>query len=178
MEEINEEFPGEPLPGESAVPELEPESRKVWRTIAIVVGVLLFVGLIAASGYGLVTHPDLTAVLRDVSIIVLALVTIIIGLFLIILIYQLQSLTALLRDEIKPILDSANQTASTVRGTTTFVSDTLVRPAINAWSYAAGARQTLGVLFGFGRRKRRRERQMRQAPPPAPPPPSQPEETP
>ncbi|MGD9374225.1 MAG: hypothetical protein PVJ23_00460 [Anaerolineae bacterium] len=178
MEEIKEEMPGEPLTESSQPLELEPEKRDVWRTIAIVAAVLLFVALIVAAGYGLVTNPDLTEVLRDISIIVLALVTIIIGAFLIILVYQLQSLTVLLRDEIKPILNSANQTANTVRGTTTFVSDTIVRPAINAWSYAAGARQTLWVLFGFGRRKRRRERQVQQPRPAAPPPSSQPEETP
>ena len=108
MEEIKEEMPGEPLTESSQPLELEPEKRDVWRTIAIVAAVLLFVALIVAAGYGLVANPDLTEVLRDISIIVLALVTIIIGAFLIILVYQLQSLTVLLRDEIKPILNSMN----------------------------------------------------------------------
>jgi hypothetical protein len=171
MEEIKERIPDEPLPEGRHTLEVEPQKRDVRRTLAIVVGVLLFVALIVAALYGLVTNPLLTEVLRDISIIVLALVTIIIGAFLIILVYQLQSLTVLLRDEIKPILNSANQTANTVRGTTNFVSETVVKPAINAWSYAAGARQTLWVLFGFGRRKRRRERQVRPVQP-SPPPPS------
>ena len=109
----------------------------------------MVIGLIL---YGMVTHPILTSILRDISIIVLALVTLIIGLFLIVLIFQLQSLIVLLREEIKPILDSANETASTVRGTTTFVSDAVVTPMIHIVSLFAGVGQTFRTLRGTGRK--------------------------
>jgi hypothetical protein len=88
----------------------------------------------------------------------LALVTIVIGLFLVILVFQLQSLIVLLRDEVKPILDSANQTASTVRGTTTFVSDSVVKPMIGAASFAAGVGRTVRILTGTDQKKQRRNR--------------------
>ena len=134
----------------------EEKGRQTGRTVGIVLGVVLALAIIGACLYGLISNPPFTAVLRDVFIIVLALVTVIIGLFLIILIFQLQSLMTLLRDEIKPILESANQTASTVRGTTTFVSDAVVTPVIQAASLAAGVRQTLKALAGDSRQRPRR----------------------
>jgi hypothetical protein len=60
----------------------------------------------------------------------MALETIIVGLVLVILIYQIAKLTNLLETEIKPILESTNETISTLRGTTKFISDNLVEPVI------------------------------------------------
>jgi hypothetical protein len=137
--------------------------NRTLQTAGLVLIALVVLAVLGAIGYGLVTHPPFTAVLRDISIIVLALVTVVIGLFLTILIFQLQSLTALLRDEIKPILDSANQTANTVRGTTTFVSDAVVSPMIKVASFAAGVGQTLRVLTGSDHKRKRRT-----PPPPGP----------
>jgi hypothetical protein len=70
------------------------------------------------------------------------------SILLAVLLFQLQSLTVLLRDEIQPILESINQTTSTVRGTTTFVSDTVVSPVIKVAGYVSGVRQASRVLFG------------------------------
>jgi len=149
MEEIPQVTPAQEPAGESD------RREQSLRTIGIVIILLVILAIIGAAGYGLVTHPNLTAVLRDISIIVLALVTIVIGAFLAILMFQLQSLTALLRDEIKPILEAANDTASTVRGTTTFISDAVVTPVIAAASYASAVRQTIKTLTGSPSRKDR-----------------------
>lgn len=135
-----------------------PKGNRTLRTIVIVVVIALILGSIGFGIYALVTSPNgstVIAVLRDIFIIVLAFVTIVIGLFLVILIFQLQSLIALLRDEIKPILESANQTARTVRGTTTFVSDAVVTPMITAASYASAVRQTIKTLAGDSKKKKR-----------------------
>lgn len=86
------------------------------------------------------------AAIRDVAIIFLALESLIIGVLLIVLILQILSLTRLLRDEIKPILNSADETVRTVRGTTTFVSDTFVTPMVRISSFAAGVAQALRIL--------------------------------
>jgi hypothetical protein len=135
-----------------------PRQGKVLRTVAIVVVVLILLALAGLAVWGMATHPLLTAVIRDISIVVLALVTIIIGLFLVILVFQLQSLIGLLRDEVKPILESANRTASTVRGTTTFVSASMVKPMIEAASLAAGVRRGIRALTGSDQKKQRRKR--------------------
>lgn len=149
MEEIEQVTPTQEPAGEAD------RREQTLRTIGIVVIVLVILGIMGFAGYGLITHPSFTAALRDISIIVLALVTIVIGAFLAILIFQLQSLTALLRDEIKPILEAANDTASTVRGTTTFISDAVVTPVITAASYASAVRQTIKTLAGSPSRKDR-----------------------
>lgn len=136
------------------VPEPRPQKPKNrGLTIGLIVGTIVLILALAAAVWALVTHPTFTAAFRDVAIIALALVTIIIGLSLVVLVFQLQSLIALLRDEIRPILDSANQTVSTVRGTTSFLSETVVTPAITAASYAAAVRQAASVLIRGGRKK-------------------------
>ncbi len=86
------------------------------------------------------------AFVRDLAIVLLAVESLIIGILLIVLILQVVSLTRLLRDEIKPILNSADETVRTVRGTTTFVSDTFVTPVVRVSSFAAGVAQALRIL--------------------------------
>jgi hypothetical protein len=51
--------------------------------------------------------------------------------------------------EVKPLLDNANQTVVTVRGTTTFVSETAVTPIIRVYGVVAGTRKAISVLSGF-----------------------------
>lgn len=150
MEELEErthqQVPAEPPKG---------RGRNLGKTIGIILAVIVVLAILGGIGYGLVSYPLLTAVIRDIAIIALAVVTLVIGAFLAILIFQLQSLIALLRDEIKPILESANETASTVRGTTSFVSDAMVKPMITTASYVSAVRQTIKVLAGRPRRDQR-----------------------
>jgi hypothetical protein len=160
-EEVQENTPAETL--ETDLPTEGGLSRS--QTIGLILIVFAVLVIISLMIYGLATHPILTSILRDISIIALALVTVIIGLFLIVLIFQLQSLIVLLRDEVKPILDSANETANTVRGTTTFVSDAVVTPMIQVASFVAGVGQTFRTLRGTGRR-RTRPKTTRPTPPP------------
>jgi hypothetical protein len=146
----------EPTPVElPAVDAESPQSTNRRRIFGIALIVLVLFIIVGGAIYGMAAHPAATSVLRDISIIALALVTLVIGLFLIVLIFQLQSLIVLLRDEIKPILDSANQTASTVRGTTNFVSDAVVTPLIHVASVASGVGQTFRTLAGTGRKRKR-----------------------
>ena len=151
MEEIeNAALP----PGSESEPA---QGMTLGKKILIILIIILVVAVICIIFWGLVTHASFTAVLRDISIIVLSLVTGVIGIFLAILIFQMQSLIVLLRNEIKPILDSANQTVSTVRGTSTFVSDAVVSPMIQILSFSSGVWQTVRVLFrGPGRGSRSR----------------------
>ena len=155
MEKIDETTPvQQPVPEPAA----EEPKNNTMRNIGIGVAVLLVVAAIGAAIDGLTVNPPLTAVLRDIAIIVLALVTIIIGLLLALLLFQIQSLIVLLRDEIKPILRSTNETVSTVKGTTSFVSDAVVRPMIDAASMTAGVVGSLRALTRTNGRKQRRKR--------------------
>jgi len=94
----------------------------------IILGVLV-------TGIVFLVSPGLTSIetvsrLRDIFIILMALESLLIGFALTILIIQIARLTNLLENEVKPILDSTNETISNLRGTTKFLSDNLVEPVI------------------------------------------------
>jgi ABC-type spermidine/putrescine transport system permease subunit II len=116
---------------------------------AVVILVLLIVGVVLAV-IAMAQNPDQTETIRDIVIIFMALESLVIGLTLIILIVQIARLTALLENEIGPILNSTSDTVDTLRGTTTFLSNNLVRPVIKFNSTIAAIRQALG-LVGIGR---------------------------
>ena len=88
------------------------------------------------------------AAARDVSIILVAIESLVIGVLLSVLVIQLARLSKLLREELLPILVATQDTVGTVRGTTTFVGDHVVQPVVTISSYAAGARGALGALVG------------------------------
>lgn len=57
----------------------------------------------------------------------------------------------LLRDEVSPLLNSAQETLHTVRGTTSFVSEKAVRPIVRVYGVVAGAKRAASVITGIGR---------------------------
>ncbi len=122
--------------------------------IAVVIAVLVLAVLIAAI-WVLAQPTTDTAKVRDIFIIFMALQSLLLGLALIVLIVQLARLTNLLQNEIKPILDSTNETVSTLRGTTNFLSDNLVEPVIKLNEYLAGFSQLISVL-GLAKKPRRK----------------------
>ena len=89
---------------------------------------------------------------RDVAIILLAVESIVIGVLLTVLLIQIRKLIRMLQEEIKPMLESANDTVKNVKGTTQFVSETVVTPLIKIKSYYAGTMQALHTLFAIGRK--------------------------
>jgi hypothetical protein len=86
------------------------------------------------------------AFVRDLAIILLAIESLVIGVVLIVLIWEVRNLAKLLREEIKPIIESADETVRTMRGTTTFMSETLVKPVVRASGFASGVAQALRIL--------------------------------
>ncbi len=123
--------------------------------VAAVLGVLVLACFIAGLVYLLnpnLSRPEDVARIRDIFIIVMALESLLIGAVLVILIVQIARLTNLLQNEIKPILDSTNETVSTLRGTTEFLSDNLVQPVIKLNEYVAAVQRLL-ELVRIGRRK-------------------------
>src|SRR5215813_7025194 len=113
-----------------------------WIIIGLgVLGAVIVIALIIAIVGGLSGSEGVASafrVIRDFFIIVLALQGILISVALIVLVLQLTSLINLLRNEIKPLLDEARYTLSTVRGTTEFVSKNVTSPVIRVASTVAG----------------------------------------
>ena len=90
------------------------------------------------------------ATVRDLAIIFIGIESIVITNARVVLILVVRSLGYFLRYDIKPIHDSASEAARTVRGTTSFVSDTLVDPVIRASGFASGILQALRILSRRG----------------------------
>ena len=84
--------------------------------------------------------------IRDISIIFLALESIVVLALLSILIVQIRNLVILLNEEIKPMLEATNETAATVRNTTTFMSKRVAKPFVSIISFGAGVRQAAATL--------------------------------
>ena len=120
-----------------------------WAVIGGVVGVLVVTGLII---WGMVVLANNFSgqieAIRDILIIVLALESCVFGVALILLLVMVIRLVNMLEFEIKPILEKTNETIGMVRGTTTFVSENVVKPVSKANSYAIATRRALKTLFG------------------------------
>ncbi|MCS7060754.1 MAG: hypothetical protein RMN25_06260 [Anaerolineae bacterium] len=124
--------------------------------IGMVAGGVLFVVVTILIIWFLAENPQRTANIRDIFIIALAFISALIGILLAILIWQLQSLIVLLRNEIKPMLINANQTVNTVRGTAVFMSDNLAKPAIKAFSFLSGLRGAANAVGARAGARRQR----------------------
>jgi len=122
----------------------------IFGVIAAVVIILIFGGL----GAWLFFYPDAAAVLRDIFIIYLGLGAFVIILLLIALVVvttylvlKINDLIQLLQREIKPLLVNVQDTAMTVKGTTTFISDHAVQPVITTASTVSAVKAIFRSLF-------------------------------
>ncbi len=86
------------------------------------------------------------AALRDISIILLALESIVIGIILLLLLWQVRLLVLLLRDEIKPILENTQETTKTLQSTTKFVGKRVTKPVVDTISFFAGVKQVMRAM--------------------------------
>ena len=89
--------------------------------------------------------------IRDISIIFLAFESIIVLVLLSILIVQVRNLVILLNEEIRPMLEASQETATTVRNTSNFVSKHVAKPFIDIASFGAGLRQAAKTLVNGGK---------------------------
>jgi uncharacterized membrane protein len=153
---MTSQAPVQPSPTGSQAPSTPTDRQRRLIIIAVSVSAVVLVVLLIAGALFLLSHPAEAANVRDVMIIFMALEFVVIGAALVVLMFQLAVLTNMLQHEIKPILDSTNETINTVRGTTTFLSENLVEPVVKLNSYMAAITQvvdSLGMLGRFGRRK-------------------------
>ncbi len=125
------------------------------------IALLVFLSMDAyqAAQVGAPPSPSSVVVglLRDAAIVFVAFETLIIGLLLITLMLQVQSLIVLLRDEIRPMLAAVNETLATVRGTTQFVSHNVVSPVMKWSGYLAGLQRIVREIGGLRKSVRVRD---------------------
>ncbi len=129
-------------------PDIEASSKR--KQIALIAGgvvfVLVVITFMVLAVVVLLQDPAQTETLRDIVIIFLAAESIVFGLALLVLIVQVARLTALIENELRPILETTNETLGTLRGTTQFLSRNMVDPVIRVNSSAAAIRRALGVF--------------------------------
>ena len=148
-----------PVPPPSPEPSasLTAEERAAKRTQAMIIGgavgflVLLVVAIVLMAKF-----PAATEVVRDIAIVFVAVMTFLIGLAMLLLIFQIQVLIQVLRDEIQPLLHTVNDTASTVRGTTEFVSHNVVSPIIKLAGFTSGVGRVVSDVVGVAKASRPR----------------------
>ncbi|KUK97845.1 MAG: hypothetical protein XE06_0287 [Anaerolineaceae bacterium 46_22] len=105
--------------------------------IGIVAGILILAAVVVATIFLVRADKDVTAQIRDIFIILMALTSLVLGIALVVLIVQLAILINLLQNEIRPILDSTTETVNTLKGTTQFLSNNLTEPVIKLNEYLA-----------------------------------------
>jgi len=117
---------------------------KMWIAIVAVVVVLglLITGLVLLIR----SDAETTGHWRDIFIIAMALVSMVIGVALVVLIIQVATLINLIQHEIKPILNSTNETVTTLKGTTQFLSENLTGPVIQLNATMAAVKAFFDVI--------------------------------
>jgi amino acid permease len=147
-----------PQPNEQAEKDSSEEkggrSLVFWLIAGIGAVVALFViALIVAIAAALLGDPGDVAnwvgILRDLFIILLAMEGIVMGIALIVLVIQLAALLNILQNEVRPIVDNANETVTTVKGTAQFMSQNLVEPVIKMSAFLAGVGGLLREVMGI-----------------------------
>jgi hypothetical protein len=98
---------------------------------------------------------DWLAAMRDVIIIIVALVALAANVLLIILGLRLWGLVKALKAEVDPILASVLRTSDTIRGTSTLVGDVVVGPLARLAALAAAAQTMTRSLTTISRGGRR-----------------------
>jgi hypothetical protein len=144
-------------------PELSAQPADKRLMIGLIVGFLLIIIIFIGVIYFLFTFSDasVTQTIRDISIILLALVNIFIGLILMTLVVvlaylvlKINDLVQLITRETEPLLKTANDMAaqanSTVRNVQSkvvVVSDEAVKPVVNLLSIISAIRAIFRTLF-------------------------------
>jgi len=92
------------------------------------------------------------ATIRDIAIITIALLDVVLLVLLAAIAYVTWKVLSMIRTELPPVVGSVKKTATTVEGTTDFISTTAAMPLIRAVSLVFAATRFMQVLFGRGTR--------------------------
>lgn len=92
------------------------------------------------------------ATIRDIAIILIALLDIVLLVLLAAIAFVAWKLLSMIRTELPPVVGSVKKTATTVEGTTDFITTTAAMPLIRAVSLLFATSRFLQVLIGRGAR--------------------------
>ena len=148
-------------PNKPPRPELSP--KPIGKHPLIVTVIILAIFIIASIAFGvyLFFNPPIAAIFRDISIILLALATVImvfvgmaLTLVIVYLTLKINDLVQLLNNELLPLMQKANTTAEaatdtvkTVQSKVVVVSDEVVKPIMSVLGNVAAAKAIAKALF-------------------------------
>jgi hypothetical protein len=118
--------------------------------VFIILAVVLVVGVVVLPIVLVFTSPDTSSWLvnvRDMSIIYASLFMCVGAILFIVMTALIAFIAFMIRDHIVPALEKADDALQTVKGTTTFVSESVVAPIIKVAGAAAGARAMVQTLM-------------------------------
>lgn len=113
----------------------------------IVLAVILVVGVALLPLFLIFFQPAWLPNLRDAAIIYASFFMCVGALLFIVMTGLIALIAFTLRDKVVPTIEKLDDTAKTVRGTATFVSESVVAPIIKAAGAAAGARAMVQTLM-------------------------------
>ncbi len=122
----------------------ERQMRRRMTLIGIGIGIIVVVVIL---GFAVMIAAGVIGQVRDVVIILLAVESLIIGGVTLFLLYQIIMLVTLIREELIPLIQSAQDTVNSARGTTVYVSRKIVVPSVRAATTAARLQAMARVLF-------------------------------
>jgi hypothetical protein len=106
-----------------------------------VIAVLILLGFAAMIAAGVIDE------VRDILIILLATESLVIGGVTLFLLYQMIMLVTLVREDLIPLIQSAQETVNSARGTTVYVSRKIIVPSAKAATTVARLQAMARVLF-------------------------------
>lgn len=122
------------------------EAKGKGGTIAIIVIVVIVLAIIGGLVALSLSEGETVTKVRDLFIILMALMSLIIGVALVVLIVQIADLTNLMKNEIKPIMNSTTDTVNTLKGTVRFLSDNVTEPVIKLNESLAGVKKIAQLI--------------------------------
>lgn len=142
MENINQPDSSVEAPSSTVNAVEKPKNKRKY----ILIGLLFLIMAIGLVYLMIISSPEMSTKIRDISIVLFVFESIIICFSLIILIVQFSILINLLQNEIKPILKTTKDTVNNVKGTVEFLSDNMVEPVIKTNSQIAGVAKIVSIL--------------------------------
>lgn len=136
------------IPPVPATPEVDPAVVRRQKIIvaALIAGGIIFILLIILIIFFLLQPGVPTEAIKNVFIIFLAVEMFIVGIAVVVLTAQVATLINLLQNEVRPMLQSTNETINNLRGTTEFLGENLVEPVIQLNEYLASLKRVLELM--------------------------------
>lgn len=141
------DFPENTVSNNNETMKVDANQKDNKKIILLIIGLVVVIALVVFAFVRLFQADlETTSRIRDIFIIFMALQSIVLGIAIIILIIQLATLINVFKNEIKPILETTNETLRNLRGTTSFLSNNLVEPVMKMNEYSAGFKKFFDIL--------------------------------